>query len=166
MITDHDLAVLRSITRAGADYDQIKRELARTSWWITDEDLDSGYLRVAVSIDGEDEGYSLIIGYRDPEHPPYCLLTFCVFCEAADQIPAFNTAFHTVADVLKQHLGEPTRSGSRQFSFRTWPYAYHRWTLPEGEFTLVQDEFDIQFGMDITLWMQPVGTPLEKTLHV
>jgi hypothetical protein len=37
--------------------------------------------------------------------------------------------------------------------------------LPSGEFTLVQDEFDIQDGMDVTLWMQPVGTPLKETVH-
>ena len=41
-----------------------------------------------------------------------------------------------------------------------------RWSLPEGEFTLVQDEFDIQDRMDITLWIQPVGTPIEKTVSL
>ena len=63
-------------------------------------------------------------------------------------------------------FGAPTASGYRQLSFRMWPYAYQRWSLPEGEFTLVQDEFDIQDGMDVTLWMQPVGTPLEETANL
>ena len=36
---------------------------------------------------------------------------------------------------------------------------------PEGEFTLVQDEFDIQDGMDVTLWIHPVGTPLEEIVQ-
>lgn len=31
---------------------------------------------------------------------------------------------------------------------------------------IVQDEFDIQDGMDVTLWMQPVGTPLEETVNL
>ena len=29
---------------------------------------------------------------------------------------------------------------------------------------LGETQFDIQDGMDVTLWIQPVGTPVEKTL--
>ena len=38
--------------------------------------------------------------------------------------------------------------------------------MPGGEFTLVQDEFDITEGMDVTLWMQPVGTSIEETVQL
>jgi len=82
------------------------------------------------------------------------------------KIPAFNAAFHSVAGALTQCLGAPGAVGDRRLSFRTWSYAYKRWSLPEGEFTLVQDEFDIQEGPDVTLWIQPVGTPIEKTLRL
>ncbi len=115
--------------------------------------------------DAKDEFYRLIIGYRDPDHPPYLLLSFYIFPDSETQIAVFNSAFLFVAAVLTQFIGAPGIEGDRQLSFRTWPYAYQRWSLPEGEFTLVQDEFDIQEGMDVTLWVQPVGTPIDKTLH-
>ena len=79
---------------------------------------------------------------------------------------SFNAAFHSAAQTLTRYFGAPTATGERRLSFRTWPYAYHRWALPEGEFTLVQDEFDIQNGMDVTLWVQPIGTPLEETVNL
>ena len=82
------------------------------------------------------------------------------------RLAAFNAAFDSAAQTLTRYFGVPTASGSLQLSFRTWPYSYRRWSLPEGEFTLVQDEFDIQDGMDVTLWMQPVGTPIEETVNL
>jgi len=106
------------------------------------------------------------IGYRDPDHPPYSLLTFSLFPDSQEHLATFNVAFHSAAETLTRYFGPPTESGDHQLSFRTWPYAYQRWSLPEAEFTLVQDEFDIQDGMDVTLWAQPVGTPIEKTLHL
>jgi hypothetical protein len=35
------------------------------------------------------------------------------------------------------------------------------WVLADSTITLVQDELDIQFGMDVTLWIQPAGTKIE-----
>ena len=157
--------MVRSIARAGGDYDTIKRLLAETQWEIEVDEVDLGFLRVFIP-DAKDECYRLIIGYRDPGHPPYCLLTFSLFPDSEEQLAAFNAAFHSAAQTLSRSLGVPTASGERRLSFRAWPYAYQRWSLPEGEFTLVQDEFDIQDGMDVTLWMQPVGTPLEETANL
>ncbi len=165
MISGKDIDTLRSIARAGDDYGGIKRLIAETQWDIDEDDVDLGFLRIFLP-GADDDCYRLIIGYRDPDHPPYCLLTFSLFPDSEDQIAAFNSAFHSVADVITRHLGAPTASGEHRLSFRTWSYAYQRWSLPEGEYTLVQDEFDIQDGMDVTLWIQPVGTPIEKTLHL
>jgi len=35
------------------------------------------------------------------------------------------------------------------------------WALADATLVLVQDEFDIQFGMDVTLWVQPVGSAVQ-----
>jgi len=164
MISDKDMNTLRAISRAGEDYSTIKRLLAETQWKIDEDDVDLGFLRVFIP-DAADE-YRLIIGYRDPHHPPYSLLTFFLFPDSEDYLAAFNTAFHSAAEAIARHLGPPTACGDHRLSFRTWTYAYQRWSLPEGEFTLVQDEFDIQEGLDVTLWAQPVGTPIEKTLNL
>jgi len=164
MISAKDTEMIRSIVRAGSDYDAIKRLLGQTQWEIEADEVDLGFLRVFIP-DADDECYRLIIGYRDPDHPPYCLLTFALVPDSEEHLPTFNAKFESAADSLTRYFGAPSASGHRQASFRTWPYAYRRWSLPEGEFTLVQDEFDIQDGMDITLWMHPVGTPLKELVH-
>ena len=168
MISGKDIATLRLIAAAGSDYDAIKRLVAETQWEIEEDEVDLGFLRIRIA-DATEESYRLIIGYRDPDHPPYSLLTFSGFGQFPDSeehLATFNSAFHSAAEVLTRHLGAPTTSGDRRSSFRKWSYAYQRWSLLEGEFTLVQDEFDIQQGMDVTLWIQPVGTPVEKTLRL
>lgn len=165
MISGKDIETLRSIARAGSDYDTIKRLLTETQWQIEEDEVDLGYLRIFIP-DTSDECYRLIVCYRDPDRPPYFLLTFFLFPDLEKHLAAFNSAFHKTAETLARHFGMPTESGDRQFSFRTWPYAYQRWSLPEAEFTLVQDEFDIQEGMDVTLWAQPPGTSIEQTSHL
>jgi hypothetical protein len=165
MLSGNEIDVLLSIARVGDNYDELKRLLATTGWEIDEDDTDLGFLRIFIP-DPTDKCYRLIIGYRDPDRPPYSLLTFSLFPDSQAHIAAFNSAFHSIAEFLKQYLGAPSTSGDHRLSFRAWSYAYQRWSLPEGEFTLVQDEFDIQDGMDITLWIQPVGTPLAETLHL
>jgi len=165
MISARDITTLRSIARAGGDYATIKQLLSGTSWKIDEDEVDLGFLRIFIP-DAADECYRLIIGYRDPDHPPYLLLSFSVFPAAGEQLAAFNAAFQSVTATLTQSFGPPNVSGDHRLSFRTWSYAYHRWSLPEGEFTLVQAEFDIMEGLDVTLWIHPVGTPIEKALHI
>jgi hypothetical protein len=164
MISRKDSDTLRAIARARDDYGTIKRLLAETRWEIEEDEIDLGFLRIFIP-DTSDECYRLIIGYRDPDHPPYSLLTFSLFPDSEEHLAAFNSVFHSTAETLTRYFGAPTARGDHRLSFRTWPYAYLRWSLPEAEFTLVQDEFDIQEGMDVTLWAQPVGTPIETTLH-
>ena len=165
MISSSDIDMLRSIARAGGDYVAIKLLLAQTRWEIEADEVDLGFLRVFIP-DVEDECYRLIIGYRDSDHPPYCLLTFYLCPDSEEHLSAFNAAFDSATMTFTRYFGPLTASGERRLSFRTWPYSYRRWSLPEGEFTLVQDEFDIQEGIDVTLWIQPAGTPIEKTINL
>jgi hypothetical protein len=165
MISTEDIDTLRSIARAGDDYGTIKRLLAERQWHIDEDDVDLGFLRVFIP-DAADGRYRLILGYRDPDRPPYFLLTFSLFPDSEEHLAAFNSAFRSAAETLTRYLGAPTASGDHRLSFRTWSYAYRRWSLPEAEFTLVQDEFDVQDGIDVTLWAQPVGTPIEQTLQL
>ena len=164
MISAKDMDIVRSIARAGDDYGTIKQLLGGTEWEIDEDATDLGFLRVFIP-DVIDEFYRLIIGYRDPDHPPYLLLSFYVFPDSEEHLALFSSAFQSTAETLAGHMGPPTIRGDHRLSFLTWSYAYQRWSLPEGEFTLVQDEFDIQEGLDVTLWIQPAGTPMNETLH-
>lgn len=163
MISAEDFDTLRSIARAGSDYAEIKRLLATTQWEIDEDDTELGFLRVFIPF--EKTHYRLIIGYRDPEHPPYSLLTFIIFPYSGEHHRKFDATFHAAAEAIARFLDAPTASGERHVSHRTWSYAYCRWSLPEGEFTLVQDEFDIQEGIDVTLWIHPPGTPLKEVFN-
>ena len=166
MITGKETETLRSIMRAGGNYGTIKGLLAKTDWEISEDPFDPGYLRISIPADLPNQHFTLITCYRDPDRPPYSLLTFACFPDSEEHVAAFDALFASVAEVLTQHLGQPNVSGDHRLSFRTWSYSYRRWSLPEGEYTLVQDEFDIQSGMDVTLWIQPVGTPIQATLHL
>src|SRR5262245_17405853 len=134
MISAEGFETLRSIARAGQDYAAIKQLLEATQWEINDDNTDFGYLHVFIP-DETDKCYRLIIGYDDPDRPPYSLLTFSLFPPSEQQLEAFNAAFHSAAEAIAQHVGAPTTGGERQLSFRKWSYAYYRWSLPEGEFT-------------------------------
>jgi hypothetical protein len=165
MISIEDIEMIRSIARAGDNYDAIKRLLAGTRWEIEEDEVDLGFLRIFIP-DATDEFYRLIIGYRDPNHPPYLILSFSVFPDLTENLAAFDSVFKAAAETLSRPLGTPAVTGKHQLKLRDWPYAYQRWSLPEGEFTLVQEELDIQEGMDVSLWIQPVGTPIDKTLQI
>lgn len=46
MLTSKDIEILRSIARAGSDYDAIKRSLAGTPWEIEENGVDLGFLHI------------------------------------------------------------------------------------------------------------------------
>src|SRR5712672_410554 len=118
MLSAKNIETIRSIARAGSDYDAIKRLLVETQWEIETEEVDLGFLRVFIP-DADDECYRLIIGYRDPDHPPYCLLTFSLVPDSEEHLAAFNAAFHSAVQTLARYFGAPTASGDRRLSFRT-----------------------------------------------
>lgn len=47
MLSAEDIEILRSIARAGSDYDAIKRLLAETQWEIEEDEVDLGFLRIS-----------------------------------------------------------------------------------------------------------------------
>jgi len=116
MISAKDIDTIRSIARAGYDYNTIKRLLAETQWEIEDDDVDLGFLRVFIP-DAADGCYRLIIGYRDPDHPPYSLLTFSLFPDSEEHVAKFNSAFQSVAKTLTRYFGAPTASGDHRCHF-------------------------------------------------
>ena len=126
-----------------------------------EDEQDLGYLRIFIP--ACDSCYRLIICYRDPDRPSYALLTFSVIPDSEGHITEFNGAFHSAADAIAEILGPPSATGDHRLSFRIWPYAYQRWSLAEGEFTLMQDEFDILDGLDITLWIQRLARRLSRS---
>jgi hypothetical protein len=112
MLTAKDIETIRSIARARSDYDTVKRLLAETRWEIEADEVDLGFLRVFIP-DADDEYYRLIVGYRDPDHPPYCLLTFSLFPDAEEHLATFNGA-GDVYFVLRRQTALGRLIGSRR----------------------------------------------------
>jgi hypothetical protein len=62
------------------------------------------------------------------------------------------------SDQLEVILGPPSRTGSYYYHHRReCPYSFSWWGLKDASLALVQDEHDIQFGMDVSLWVLPEG---------
>jgi hypothetical protein len=74
-----------------------------------------------------------------------------------DRAP-FDAAYRCLADVALETLGPAARTGRYEYAHRPgWPYSYCLWRLDEAQVILLQDEHDIQFGMDVSLWLFPPG---------
>jgi hypothetical protein len=58
MISAKDIETIRSIARAGSDYDTIKRSLGETPWEIEADEVELGFLRVFIP-DANDKCYRL-----------------------------------------------------------------------------------------------------------
>ena|SRR5690349_12152385 len=164
MISADDFDTLRSIARAGRDLPVIRELINATDWEIKHDDPRHSYLFVLVP-DEIDKSYELIIGRLHPLREPHPFLRFRAFPPSEEYLEAFNATFHSAAEVIAQCVGTPTTGGERKLFFRKWSFAYYRWSLPEGEFTLVQDETSIKHDIEVTLWIQRVGTPLRETLN-
>ncbi len=87
--------------------------------------------------------------------------------EMADFCPPgradYDRAYETSESQVAAVLGDPATRGEYRYPFRSeWPYRYAIWPGEAGVLILRQDELDIQFGMDVNLWVQPwdPATPL------
>lgn len=66
----------------------------------------------------------------------------------------FDEAFAAARQATVGCLGEPVAEGSYEYRHRPgWSYSYAVWTGERAFFVLMQDEIDIQFGMDVSIWL-------------
>lgn len=66
----------------------------------------------------------------------------------------FDAWFAAAQDEVERRIGGPARSGKYEYRHRVgWPYSYAVWRGQSGCFILQQDEIDIQFGFDISIWI-------------
>jgi hypothetical protein len=75
----------------------------------------------------------------------------------------FDLAFERAKSRITESLGLPWAQGQYVHDHRPdWTYSYATWPGPAGVLILRQDELDIQFGMEVNVWVQPwdSATPL------
>jgi len=157
--SDSAVAVLRAIGRGGFAYAQTK-ELARAAGWnLVDDEWDLGYLRFDIPFAaGQDPPSSLVIEVQESGRPPRAVVTLFYFEDYKVDRGPFDEAFRGLAAQLVGVLGAPAQCGEYSYPHRAgWSYSYASWSLADVTFVLVQDELDIQFGMDVSLWVLPAG---------
>lgn len=135
---------------------------------LVDDEPDLGYVRyVFPLIAGSEEQRPLSVLTAEHNSPPWSFVPLFYFEEDGEGRRSFDRAFLSIATQLAVFLGTAARSGEYSYPHRPgWSYSFAGWCLPDATLVLVQDEFDIQFGMDVTLWGQPAGSAVIAPIHV
>lgn len=157
------LEVLRAISRAGFGYEQTKELASAAGWKLVDDELDLGYVAFEWRLGtGDDNRRRLSVWVKKGGGRPWAFVPLFYFNDYDQVREPFDQAYQSLAEQLASLLGTPSSSGEHCYAHRNgWPYACSRWVLPDVVLDLVQDEFDIQFGMDVTLWVLPASQASE-----
>jgi hypothetical protein len=161
------LEVLRGISRAEFAYTPTKELCETAGWQLVDDEPDLGYLRYSLAPGASSEERRLLsVLIAESNKPPFAFVPLFFF-EVYDRCrEPFDLAFRTIAEQLARLLGAATRSGEYSYSHRAdWSYLFAGWSLADTTLVLVQDEFDIQFGMDVTLWVLPAGSVVKAPMR-
>ena len=155
------LDVLRNIAGAGFDYTTAKRLCAGAEWQLVVDEPDFGFLQYYLWVGPNRENQRLLsIGTCDIKGAPHIYLPLFYFPEEDGGNPSdhdrtrFDEAYRLLSEKVDLVLGAARRDGTYEYSHRSgWPYNYRVWQMPEAQLIVLQDEHDIQFGMDVSLWI-------------
>jgi hypothetical protein len=153
------VAVLREIARTGFRYEQTKELAEIAGWKLDDDELDLGYVAFNLLLRSNSNARRrLAVQLSESGRPPRAFIPLYYFEDYDQTRSPFDEAYRTLSEQLDGVLGPQSSSGLYEYPFRErWTYLYSWWSLADAAFALVQDELDIQFGMDITLWLLPTG---------
>jgi hypothetical protein len=157
--SDDDVAVLRAIARAGFSYEQTKTLGAAAGWKLVDDEFELGYVAFEMRLgSGNDASSRFAVEVRECGRPPRAFVPLFYFDDYDVRREPFDRAYRSLSEQLLRIVGSPSLSGEYSYAHRkNWLYSYNWWSLPDATLVLVQDEFDIQFGMDVSLWVLPAG---------
>jgi len=88
----------------------------------------------------------------EPFQQVYCPISCYEDTDLKDREP-FDAEFVAIRQNLIAALGQPSEIGHHVYSHRprSHYYMYSVWQLEHSRLALAQDEFDIQFGLDLSL---------------
>jgi hypothetical protein len=171
--TERELTVLRSIARAEFGYGKTKDICSRAGWELAADERHLGFLQYYIDFGGRRTNRRLLaVCVREGSEGPFAFVPLYCFGENAGdpaQLPRgpFDRAFRHIATGLETILGKAYRAGAYTYAHRgdAWPYSYMWWRVADASLALVQDEFDIQLGMDVSLWVQPARAKVKLPVH-
>jgi|SRR6516162_195999 hypothetical protein len=153
--------VLRGIAQAGFHYSATKQLCSDAGWEIVSDEPRIGFLQYFLWLGpGLDDRRLLSIGTPEVQGGPYIYLPLYYFPEEEGENPEehdrtpFDEAYRCLSDGVGVILGPALREGTYEYPVRSgWPYSFRAWRTKEAQVILLQDEHDIQFGMDVSLWL-------------
>jgi hypothetical protein len=161
--SEDGLVVLRAISRAGFVYQSTKALGKAAGWKLVDDELGLGFVAFEMPLgsDGKCVG-RLAVEVVESGRRPRAFVPLFYFEDYAIRREPFDKAYQSLSEQLAGILGSPSSSGEYGYRHRRdWSYAYSWWSFSDATLVVVQDEFDIQFGMDVTLWALPAGAAVE-----
>jgi hypothetical protein len=160
---DDAIAMLRAISEAGFRYERTKKLAELAGWRLVDDEEDLGYVAFEMRlVPGKDLCRRLFVQIGQSGQPPRAFVPLFCFEDYDSHRRPFDEAFRSLSEQLTNLLCLPSSLGHYSYAHREgWLYSYTSWSLIDATFVLVQDEMDIQFGMDITLWLLPAGEAVE-----
>jgi hypothetical protein len=165
--SEAEVRVLRAISRAAFAYAPTKSLCKSAGWQLVDDEPDLGYVRYDMptgTASGEPRPVSVMIA--ESSKPPFAIVPLFYLEEFDEGRESFDQAFDSLADQLARFLGAAAEVGEYRYPHRPdWSYSFTGWELPDATLVLVQDEFDIQFGMDVTLWVRPARSTVELPMR-
>ena len=162
------IAGLVAVAQCGFGYEAVKGIAASIGWRLDGDEPEFGYVtyQVPTGITATAGESRLCVLFRREGQAPKALLPLFASEQFEDDRPLFDSIFAATADRIAGVLGPRSSSGQYEYGHRVgWQYRYTTWAGAGATLVLVQDEFDIQFGMDVTLWTLPAGTPVKFPLH-
>jgi hypothetical protein len=154
---------MRRIADAGFEHSATRRLCSDAGWQLVADEPALGFIQYYLQFGaGHDDQRLLSVGIPQGSSAPYLFLPLFYFPEEEGEDPEehdrkpFDTAYRRLSEELSKLLGQSQREGTYVFPHRSdWPYGFCVWQVPEAQVILLQDEHDIQFGLDVSLWMFP-----------
>ena len=160
------IAAMRAIAQADFSYKESKAIGQAAGWTLMDDEPGLGFIAFKVSINAPDEFRRLAVEIQENSDQPEAFLPLFYYEYYESNPDPFDEAFRSLLNQLSGLIGKPSGIGEYGNEHREdWSYMYACWRLDDATLVLVQDEFDIQFGMDITLWAFAPNEPIKFPLH-
>ena len=166
--TESVIKTLRSIAGAGFTSFETMVVCTAAGWPVAVKKPDLGHVQFRVPLAVEPTGCSLLTVLTAEHHDtPLAFLPLFCFGEYGECREPFDKAYRDIRGGLVRFLGAASAFGEYIYPHRAgWLYSFTGWSLADATLVLVQDEFDIQFGMDITLWVRPANTAIVVPVRV
>ncbi len=136
-----------------------------------EDEPELGFIQYFLWVGPEDNDRRLLsVGTPGVPDGPHIYLPLYYFGEEGgdpivEDCGPFDDAYQRLSAGISAVLGPAGSCGTYEHPHRPgWSYGFCTWRLTEANVFLLQDEHDIQFGMDVSLWFFPaeleVSVPL------